>query len=464
MIEFDPGSFRDPAGRVFYHDGAVCRTLSETAQSHFHACERAGLWTQLADEQLIVPGELVPFSDIGLDPAIVGHTLLRQPRIPVVSYSYEWSDAMLRVAALTTLRIQECALRAGFTLKDAPSFNILFDGLRPKLVDLPSLEPYRDGQVWNGYAQFCRGFLFPLLLAAHRRVNIRPLLRGWAGEIPAAETAKSFSWSDALKPGVLTDILLQSRLERLFGTSQEGVRQATQGTQLPKAALLGSVGRLAKTIEKLPVANASSEWSDYAHTHSYGDADVEVKTTFVRSTFTGRNLHSLVDLGCNTGRYTKVALAACARVTAVDIDSDCIDGLFRAVDRSTPLTLLVADLTNPSPGQGWALAERRPLLPRIQSDGFLALGLIHHLRVTSGIPLSEIVAFLFSVAPEGVVEWIDKSDGMVQRMLSLRADVFGDYTWEEFQRQVLRHGQILATAETHGGLRRLCHVRRSSES
>ena len=44
-------------------------------------------------------------------------------------------------------------------------------------------------------------------------------------------------------------------------------------------------------------------------------------------------------------------------------------------------------------------------------------------------------------------------------MLSLRRDVYDDYTWDTFQAIVRRTADIVAVQETHGGHRRLCQVR-----
>ena len=62
--------------------------------------------------------------------------------------------------------------------KDAPAFNILFEGTCPRLVDVLSLEPYQPGALWAGYTQFCRSFLAPLLITAHTGWPFQPLLRG----------------------------------------------------------------------------------------------------------------------------------------------------------------------------------------------------------------------------------------------------------------------------------------------
>jgi hypothetical protein len=153
-------------------------------------------------------------------------------------------------------------------------------------------------------------------------------------------------------------------------------------------------------------------------------------------------------------------LRAGAFVIAIDIDSGAIDRLYRSLSSPAPLSPVVASLLTPTPAMGWGLRERRSLFDRIGSDAFLALALIHHLRITGGVPLAAIVSQLFAIAPEGVIEWVDKDDEMVRAMLSLRPDVYDDYTWPAFEAALREHGDIVAEHSTHGGRRRLCHVRR----
>ena len=58
------------------------------------------------------------------------------------------------------------ALDHGLTLRDATPYNVQFVGTRPVFIDLGSFEPGADGGPWAAYTQFCRLFLYPLLLSA----------------------------------------------------------------------------------------------------------------------------------------------------------------------------------------------------------------------------------------------------------------------------------------------------------
>lgn len=461
MIRFDPASFKDPAGRVFTLDDHdwIGRTLTQHAHAHLQAVDRAGLLSSLVADGLLVESELARASDLDLADPGIGLHVLKQRKIAFVSYPYEWSFEMLRDAALATLAIMDRALSAGFILKDATAFNILFDGVVPKLVDIPSIEPYVEGRVWTGYSQFCRSFLVPLLLAAYRDVDVQPLLRGTLGEVPVGFAANLFSLRDYSRPGVLKDVILQARLERTFGKSTTAVKRETTAGSYPKAMLVANVRRLRTLVEGLKQPGLPSEWSAYDSDCNYSDADRTEKQAFVTRALGDRRLARVVDLGCNTGAYSRIALTCAGHVVALDLDSKAIDRLYRQTTRGAMLSPVVASLLNPTPAMGWALQERRSLLERLSSNAFLALALIHHLRITGGVPLAAIVTQLFAIAPEGIVEWVDKEDSQVQAMLALRPDVYDDYSWPTFEALLAERGEVVAVSDTHGGRRRLCHVR-----
>lgn len=459
MIRFDPGSFKDPTGRVFLHHGRVCRTVSDAGRRAFESAHRTGLIAELIADSLIIETTLCPARELGLAEEDAGAYVLHQPQLPFVSYSCEWSFEMLRDAALVTLRVLHRALGRDFILKDANAYNILFDGSAPRLVDVPSLEPYEPGQIWGGYSQFCRSFLFPLLLASYRDLDVQNLLRGTLGEVPVEAAARILSLRDYARPGVFRHVILQARLERTFGRSSRQIRTTASGHRLPKAILVRNVERLIALVEGLRAPRSRGEWSAYDTFHSYSETDHAAKQAFVSQALSTKPFGRIVDLGCNTGEYSEIAARTGTFVIALDADARAIDRLYQSRRGSIGVAPVVASLLNPTPAMGWELRERRSLLERVTADGFLALALVHHLRITGGVPLADIIRQFLAIAPEGVVEWVDKGDTMVEQMLSLRPDVYEDYSWASFEALLRERADVVRVQETHGGRRRLCHVR-----
>jgi ribosomal protein L11 methylase PrmA len=125
--------------------------------------------------------------------------------------------------------------------------------------------------------------------------------------------------------------------------------------------------------------------------------------------------------------------AGAGSVIGFDFDQTALDlGFSRSQETGAPFLPLFLDAANPSPGQGWAAKERKGLQDRATADGLLALAFVHHMAIAKNIPLKGLLSWLTGFAPQGVIEFIPKSDAMVQELLRLRKDIFEDYTEEAF--------------------------------
>jgi hypothetical protein len=454
MIGFDPASFRDPSGRLFRHAGAIYRTCSADALAILRQARGNGLLDALERDGLFLSTEIVESVSEGLDPRQVGDWVVRQPLLPLVTYSYEWSFSMLRDAALATLAALGVSLTHGFILKDATSFNIVFHGTVPRLVDVHSLEPRTEGRMWAGYAQFCRSFLFPLFLMSYKGIDPRPALVSGLGEVPVADVARVLRGRDRLRPGVLVNVTMQAQLERRFAGRAEDVGKAGAGMKYPESAIRNQLQRLKTVIEKLSLPKGDN-WTTYTETHTYDASGVQAKEQFVRRALSEQRPGVVLDLGTNTGQYARIARSTGARVIAVDVSSPSVDALYRDGRGDLQLSPLVADLTKPTPAIGWRLIERKGLFDRLRGDFLMALALVHHLRITGGIPLAEILGLLTTLAPSGVIEWVGRDDSMVRRLLALRPDVYDDYTKEQFTAMLGARARIVQVHDLPGGQRTL---------
>jgi hypothetical protein len=163
------------------------------------------------------------------------------------------------------------------------------------------------------------------------------------------------------------------------------------------------------------------------------------------------------DLGANVGEFSVIAASAGAFVVSIEGDPACADHLYQRMAQKSggksilPLTM---DLANPSPGLGWDSCERLGLKERGPAALLLALGLVHHLVFSSGIPLAHIAKWFSDLCQAVVVEWIPELDPMVQKLISNRRgehlpynhdlfkSSFGEYfRFEDHVR--LRNGRIL---------------------
>ncbi|WP_282608345.1 class I SAM-dependent methyltransferase [Pelagibius sp. Alg239-R121] len=447
----DPGSFRDPSGRVYSRDGHIYRTVSAAAAEEFDAVRATGIIEELEREGLVVGTDEADAGKLGLD-IESGGRVLEHERIPFVSYYYEWPFSALKAAALLHLRMHLRALSKGVTLKDATAYNVQFKGSQPVFIDLLSFTPYIEGHIWEGHRQFCEQFLNPLLLRALLGVPHNAWCRGSMEGIDSGELSRLLPLRRKFNPKILMHVTLLSRLQTLGA----GDRDATLETMsmppvLPREKLVRMLEKLESWIEGLsPADTGKTVWADYENDNIYDSEERAAKHEFIAKTVTEQRPSLVWDIGCNTGEFSETALKAGAEYgIGFDFDQNALDSAFtRSSKKELALLPLFLDAANPSPNQGWNEQERSGYNGRICADCVLGLALVHHLAIGKNIPLRAVVHWLMATAPLGVVEFVPKNDSMVKQMLALREDIFPDYTAENFEAYIKEKGEILGKQQT----------------
>ena len=93
----------------------------------------------------------------------------------------------------------------------------------------------------------------------------------------------------------------------------------------------------------------------------------------------------------------------------------------------------MVDLADASPARGWRGLERRRLEDRGRPDLVLCLALVHHLAIGRNVPFAELVAWLRGLGARLVIEFADRDDLMVSRLLAAkREEVHEGYGQEAF--------------------------------
>ena len=443
-LEFDAGSFRDPAGRVFERDSRIFRTVEARLAEDFGWALQSGLIADLiASGQLVRTWEVEP-----ADAAFAASTwkVLEAERIPFIAYPYEWPFAALKTAALFHLDLHLALLARDATLVDASAYNVQFRGARPVFIDILSLRRYREGEVWNGHRQFCEQFLNPLLLGSIFGIPHHAWYRGSVEGIPVREVAAMLKLRHKLSWNVLVHVVMLDRLQRMASNDRVEKRAATMQRRLPKQAFMALLAGLRKAIARLrPAGTGVSQWSAYAKQNTYSGTEAAQKRAFVQDFVKATRAARIVDVGCNTGDYAVAALeAGAASVVGVESDAQTANLAFeRAVAEKLDFLPLVVDAANPSPAQGWRSAERKSFAERATFDAVIALAVEHHLAIGRNVPLDQVVDWLVRLAPRGVVEFVPKDDPTIQRMLALRDDVFDQYTPERFEALLVRGARIV---------------------
>lgn len=403
----------------------------------------------------VADGRLIPTVEIEPPDGAAG--ALEHPRLGFVTYPFEWTFSMLRDAALLQLDLLSESLDAGLTVKDATPYNVQFPAGRPQFIDIGSFARYRPGEAWLGYRQFCRQFLYPLLLEAWCGVPFQPWLRGDPEGPTSAQMWRLLPARRKATPAAVLHIGLQARAEsRLKGQAVRGsLAEAGFSAEMIKA----NVAKLRSLIESLDWDGFSDGWVTYEDCDHVA-RDRDRKSEFLRAALEEVRPGIVLDLGANDGHFSRIAADIGADAIAVDGDEGVLDRLYRSLTPGTTITPVLADLANPSPAQGWAGVERPALFTRARPDLVIAYGLIHHLIYTASVPPAHVVEWLASFEVPVVVEFVAPDDPMVGRLTANKREdeLHPDRDRSGFEGLVADRFRTVADVDLEGGTRRLYHL------
>jgi SAM-dependent methyltransferase len=454
----EPGSFRDPESRVFYAGDDVFRALSADGLSDFEALEATGL----LDGERVVRTERA--TDVAVGEGLLVHepaAVLRHERIPFVSYPYEWTFSMLKDAALLQLDLLLAALEHDLVLKDSTPYNVQWKGARPTFVDVGSFERIREGEPWIGYRQFCMLYLYPLLLQSVKDVPFHPWLRGSIDGIRPSEIRPLMNFRDRFRKGVFTNVILHAKLEERYADKPQQVKAEVKRV-FKKELLVANVRKMRTLVERLSWDPPAGVWTAYGERNSYTDADAQRKDDFVREVATSRDWNLVWDIGCNNGRYSRIAAEGAKTVLAVDADQGPVELLYRDLreERNEQILTLTMNLADPSPGLGWRGLERRSLPERGKPDLVLALALVHHVAISANVPVAEFIDWLASLDTALVIEFPTREDPMVKKLLAPKRDgLHPDYELGFFERKLNEAFEVERSERLESGTRVLYYAR-----
>jgi ribosomal protein L11 methylase PrmA len=200
---------------------------------------------------------------------------------------------------------------------------------------------------------------------------------------------------------------------------------------------------------------AKSEWSEYAEVNSYTDKDSEMKAGFVRKVSKLKQWNLVWDLGCNTGRFSRIAAENSQTVIAMDSDHLAVELLYQNLKKEKYKNILplVMNLADASPGLGWKGEERKSITNRGKPDLILALALIHHVVISANIPLREFIGWLANLGADLVIEFVTKDDPMTKILLKNKEDQYADYEIDNFEKCLKEKFSIISREPLASGTR-----------
>lgn len=444
------GSFRDPAGYVFEHEGKIYRYVSQEYRVHYDSFMQK-LYPQLLKKHLVLSHE-----ETSSVPTAGAYKVLKPEHVPFISYPFEWSFSQLKDAALLTLEIQQHAIRSGLSLKDASARNIQFLRGRPILIDSLSFENWNEGTPWKAYGQFCRHFLAPLLLMAKVDLRLSSLLRVHLDGIPLDLCSKLLPGTTYFSFPTIVHIHLHSISEKRSARKQGGNQVLPRPTNVSKNALLGMIQSLRSCIAKLYCKKSRSTWNTYYENHNYSAEGMRSKNEIVSRFISRVEPQSAWDIGGNTGHFAQLLSKHTSNIVCFDIDPLVVEAAYQQLKSGTQNVLpLLLDICNPSPALGWSENELSSLQSRGPTHTLLALALVHHLVIANNIPLREVAKYFSKLCRFLVIEFVAKEDSQVQKLLRSREDIYPHYDKEHFEKAFLEYFTLSSMEHVEGSKRTL---------
>lgn len=429
-------SFRDPSGYVYQEHGKLYRYVAPSYKQNYDRLINSGLYAELIKKDLLIKAKEIT-------PKNSAYKLLEVEKIDFISYPYEWSFNAYKDAALLTLKIQKRALNHNMSLKDASAYNIQFLHGKPIFIDTLSFENLDEKAPWAAYKQFCQHFLAPLALMSYKDLSLSSLMKQYIDGIPLDLASKLLPLNVPL--GLWLNIRLNAFFQNKYNHS--GIKK-THWQNMNKTKHLALIEGLYNLISNLKSPTKHTEWENYYDFTNYTKTAFEHKETLLAKYIKSiKNIKHMADFGANNGHFTRIALRAALKASAVAFDADtkAVEKNYLAIknNHQTNILPLVLDLLNPSPALGWANRERQDIKARANFDVIMALALIHHLSISSNIPFDYVADYFASLAPYLIIEFVPKEDSQIQKLLTSRADIYPWYNQKEFEKAFTGHYDII---------------------
>ncbi len=452
-------TFRDPAGSVEIRSDAVYRQVRPPYDTEILEFLRSPLAQKLVSDGRLIGSEILLSAHLaGEEQSLV----LRHPRIEFQSFPWEWAPSMWLSAAELTLSLCTDLLKEGWILKDATPLNVLFQGAKPIFVDVLSIcradlrEP-----IWYAYGQFIRTFLLPILAYSRLGWPLQASMIKRDGYEPE-DLFAALPWRSLLRQPALSAVTLPRIMSRFQGSGKSSGRSAgsssrfTQEPAVNRHVIHKTLSALSLHMKQATPPAGASHWSDYAQTLAHYDGhDQAAKQDFVKECLQSSKPSRVLDVGCNIGVYSALAADNGADVVAIDTDLQTIDQLSVHLKNTKKSILpLCVDIARPTPAVGWLNRENGSFLDRCRGnfDMVMMLAVVHHLLVSSQIPLDQIAALCSDITTLGlIVEWVPPSDPKFREITRGRDSLYLGLTEASFRTAFDQHfGLVRQVALANG--------------
>lgn len=359
-FEYESSSFRDNFGNVFIFKNKILRSVKSVAIENYQFLKKKDVFKKSISSNFLISFKEIPKDSL---PNFFDkfYYVLDSEVIPFISYPYEWSFSQLKEAALHHLNFQIYLLNLDVVLRDASAYNIQFLNGRPVFIDILSLKKYEEGEYWNGYKKFCENFLNPLLLGSLKGIRHNEWFKGSLEGVSTLELNKILNLKDKLSLKVLIHIVGQANLlNKNINNPKDTEKKLKKIRKFSKTSYLFLLKQLKKWINNLKFKKSKTLWENYKNEHTYNNQELHKKKIIVGNFIEKHKPDKIIDLGCNTGIFSEIAIERGAKNVCLDFDENIIDEAFsKSFNKKISFLPLVSDLSNSSPNQGWMQNERK---------------------------------------------------------------------------------------------------------
>lgn len=454
-------SFRDPSGNVFLHHGEIFRVINKFGEKDFRfAIDSTVLRKFIETNNLVKVFKLDSLEKSSLLTEIKNEVdlaednislLVKHERIPFRSYPYEWTPEMLHSAAILTLEFAQKLLDEGMGIKDATPYNILFRATNPVFVDWLSFEKRDEfDPIWLSQSQFIRTFCLPLMANKYFGLDLSWIFRVNRDGLEPEKIYQMCSFWQKLQSPFLSVVTLPKLLK---AKSQKNTsiyqKQTFDDAEKAKFVLSRQFKSLEKLLKKLePATETKSDWSEYVgDKQHFTNAYLKQKDDFVKKSLADLQPKWVLDVGCNTGYFSRIAAQSGASVVSIDQDAAVVSKVWQmAKTENLDILPLVVDFSRPSPAIGWHNEECPSFIERATGkfDAIMMLAVIHHLLVSERIPLDKIIDLVAEITKDiAIIEFVPPDDPMFRQIARGRDHLFADLNSDVFRQVCSKHFKII---------------------
>jgi SAM-dependent methyltransferase len=390
-VQFEPASFTDDVGRVFYYNGSVYRGITSGYVDHVVDILNSD-WFGSAVEVGLVDTEIVNI-EFEHYPLVIKHKKI-SPR----SYCSEWPSVMLKEAAVMTVQLSIYLHKRNYCLKDCHPWNILFDFTDPTYIDFGSIKSKREFKFKPWMREFRTHYLLPLYMKK----------RGW----------HAFSEYFFKVESNLPKRILNSRFGSFFPIWYNKLITSSMSD-------LDKLYVLYEKLKNLPIKCDMSEWSDYTQNEAGRGNGLNQKQKSTQKLLNElfKEGYDMIDVGCNKGWYSELAENMGYNVVAIDLDEQSLCDLYnRSNKHNNSILPIRLDLTSPTSSHGIRNVYSNSF-ERISGDVTLMLAVIHHLVFKQNQRFRDIVKIIDDMTGKyAIIEFIPPNDQYVSDWITSEYD------------------------------------------